>query len=66
MRASPFRHVPGFGSVVPAEGKLADARVLDALNATSLGTTATVGGVSDEEVTTPLVNAFVWTAGGVF
>jgi outer membrane lipoprotein-sorting protein len=65
-----LRYGNGFGTVVLAEGKLADAQqkqVLDALGVTKLGTSATVGGNQGTEVTTPLVSAFVWTTtDGVF
>jgi outer membrane lipoprotein-sorting protein len=67
-----LRYGKGFGTVVLAEGKLTDAQrtqVLNALGATKLGTPATVGsspGTQGTDVTTPLVNAFIWTTKGVF
>jgi outer membrane lipoprotein-sorting protein len=64
-----LRYGNGFGTVVLAEGKLADAQqnqVLDALGETKLRTSATVGGNQGTEVTTPLVSAFIWTTNGVF
>jgi outer membrane lipoprotein-sorting protein len=64
-----LRYGNGFGTVVLAEGKLADAQqkqVLDALGVTKLGTSATIGGNQGTEVTTPLVSAFIWTTNGVF
>jgi hypothetical protein len=66
-----LRYGQGFGTVVLAEGKLTDVQqkqVLDALNVvTKLGTSATIGSYSGTEVSTPLVNAFIWiTSDGVF
>jgi outer membrane lipoprotein-sorting protein len=65
-----LRYGQGFGTVVLAEGKLTAAeqtQVLDALGATNLGTPAAVDGSKATKVTTPLVNAFIWTtADGVF
>jgi len=65
-----LRYGQGFGTVVLAEGKLTAAQqtqLLDALNATSLGTSMTLGSYTGTEVATPLVNAFIWTTtDGVF
>jgi outer membrane lipoprotein-sorting protein len=64
-----LRYGNGFGTIVLAEGNVNAAQqkqVLDALGATNLGTAATVGGNQGTEVTTPLVNAFIWTTNGVF
>lgn len=65
-----LRYGQGFGTVVLAQGTLTadqQAKVLGALSVTKLGTPVTIGGsISGSEVTTPLVNAFIWTTNGVF
>jgi outer membrane lipoprotein-sorting protein len=68
-RVAILRYGTGFGTVVLAEAQLTPAQrtqVMNRLAATSLATPATVAGISGEQISTPLVNAFVWTTNGTF